>query len=332
METIRVLQVDAFTTEPLAGNAAGVVPDAAGLGAERMEAIARELSVSETAFLSPGDDADYRIRYFTPRREVDRCGHATVGAAVHLREAGVVDDAVSFETNTGVLEVEFEGDGTVWIREEPPTVREVDVGHGRLADALGIDRAALEGIGADLPPAVASTGLPFLIVPVAYLSDLGSAEPALAAVEELSADVEAIGVYAFTFDTLAAEATLHGRAFAPAAGIAEDPVTGTASGAVAAYLDHVGAFEADAWRADTGAVPTGPTAGGELGVDAAPDVRIDVDGPPAELRLEQGHFLDRPGTVRVRPGSRPQVGGRGVVALDGRLAIPDATDEDILEV
>ena len=298
MDTIRVLQVDAFTDEPLAGNAAGVVPDADDLSDEQMQAIAAEMAVSETAFLRESEAADRRIRYFTPTQEVDLCGHATIGSFAHLHDEGLEPGTTTLETNVGVLEIEVAADGTVWMTQNAPRVREVDVGYERVADALGVDRAALEGASADLPLAVASTGLPFLIVPITYLSDVGGAEPDMAAIEDLADDVDATGVYLFTFDALEADSTLHGRMFAPDAGVPEDPVTGTASGAVGAYLDRFGAFD---------------------------------DEFPDELRLEQGHYVDRPGLVRVRVGSRVRVGGRGVTALEGSLVVPEEEEDEILE-
>ncbi len=298
METTRVLQVDAFTDEPHAGNPAGVVPDADGLSADQMGAIAAEMAVSETAFLRSSERADRRIRYFTPTQEVDLCGHATIGAFAHLHDEGLEPGTTTLETNVGVLEIEVAEDGTVWMRQDDPTIREVDVGYERVADALGVDRAALEGASADIPLAVASTGLPFLIVPITYLSDLGNADPDMAAVEALTDDVDATGVYCFTFDALEPESTLHGRMFAPGAGVPEDPVTGTASGAVAAYLERFGAFDGDL---------------------------------PEEPRLEQGHYVDRPGAVRVRLADGVRVGGRGVTVLDGSLVVPDEEEDDILE-
>jgi len=95
--------------------------------------------------------------------------------------------------------------------------------------------------------------------------------------------------------------------FAPGVGVPEDPVTGTASGAVGAYLTRYGALEGE----------------GQDGADATESA--------TELRLEQGHYLDRPGTVRVRVDGEVSVGGRGVTVLDGRLMVPAAEDEDILE-
>ncbi|WP_222919769.1 PhzF family phenazine biosynthesis protein [Natrinema sp. SYSU A 869] len=298
METTRILQVDAFTDEPHTGNPAGVVPDADGLSADQMQAIAAEMAVSETAFLRSSETADHRIRYFTPTQEVDLCGHATIGTFAHLRDEGLEPGTTTLETNVGTLEIEVEEDGTVWMTQDEPTIREVDIGYDRVADALGVDRAALKGASDDIPLAVASTGLPFLITPITYLSDVGDAEPDMDAVDALTDNVDATGVYLFTFDALEAESTVHGRMFAPGAGVPEDPVTGTASGAVSAYLDRFGAFD---------------------------------DDLPEELRLEQGHYIDRPGIVRARLDDAVQVGGRGVTVLDGSIVVPETDEDEILE-
>ena len=298
METIRVLQVDAFTDEPLTGNTAGVVPNADGLSDDQMQAIAAEMAVSETAFLRSSEDADRRVRYFTPTQEVDLCGHATIGSFAHLHDEDLEPGSTTLETNVGVLDIEVAADGTVWMTQDEPSIREVDVGYDRVANALGVDAAALEGASADIPLAVSSTGLPFLIAPITYLSDVGNAEPDMAAIEDLTDAVDAAGVYLFSFDALEPESTLHGRMFAPGAGVPEDPVTGTASGAVCAYLDRFGAFD---------------------------------DDLPDELRLEQGHYVDRPGLVRVRLDDAVRVGGRGVTVLDGSIVVPEDAEDEILE-
>lgn len=297
MHERRVLQVDAFTDEPLSGNAAGVVPDADGLADEQMQSIARELAVSETAFLLPSDDADRRVRYFTPTQEVDLCGHATIASHAHLFEAGEIDAGThTLETSVGVLDIEVTEDGTVWMTGADPEVRRVDVEYDRVGEALGIDPAALRDVGADLPLAVASTGLSFLAVPVNFLSNLGGADPDMNAVERLCEAVDAVGIYAFTFDALNLDSTLHGRMFAPLAGVPEDPVTGTASGAVGAYLREMGAF----------------------------------DTFPEEMVFEQGHFVDRPGYVRVAATDEVRVGGPAATAVDGTLRVPDVEEDDIL--
>ncbi|ACM56503.1 PhzF family phenazine biosynthesis protein [Halorubrum lacusprofundi] len=312
METRRTLLVDAFADEPLAGNVAGVVPDVGELSEDRMGRIAAELGASETAFLlDAGEGADERLRYFTPSTEVDLCGHATIATYGALFAEGAIDAGDrTLRTNVGDLEITIDDDGTVWMRQNPPTVDVIEPDSGsdgdsgggldadRLGDALGIDPAALRDVGADLPVAVASTGLPWLVVPVNFLERLGEAEPDMAAIEAITEAHDVAGVYAFTFDALDAESTLHGRAFAPAIGVPEDPVTGTASGAVGAYLREVGAFDGDF---------------------------------PDELRFEQGHFLDRPGHVRVRvAGDVVRVGGEAVVSMDGELRVP--ADDDSGEI
>jgi len=313
METRRALLVDAFAAEPLAGNAAGVLLDAEGLSDDQMAAVAAELGASETAFRTDagetidagettdaGEAVDDRLRYFSPTTEVDLCGHATVATYGALFAEGAIDGGErTLRTNVGDLTVSVDDDGTVWMRQQAPSVETVDVDAGRLGSALGIDPAALRDVGADLPVAVASTGLPFLVVPVNFLERLGEADPDDEAIADLSEEFDAAGVYAFTFDTLEGDSTLHGRAFVPSLGISEDPVTGTASGAVGGYLRHVDAFDGD---------------------------------EPDELRFEQGHFLDRPGHVRVRiEADGVRVGGQTSVALDGEVRIPDDEDDEIVE-
>ncbi|WP_227131622.1 PhzF family phenazine biosynthesis protein [Halorubellus salinus] len=298
-DTRRVALVDAFTTEPLAGNAAGVVPDADDLDAEQMQAVARELAVSETAFLAESDEADRRLTYYSPTQEVDLCGHATIAAHGFLHENDEIDAGThTVETNVGVLDVEVAEDGTVWMTQDTPSVQPVDVDYERVGEALGVDPAAFQDVGADLSAAVASTGLPFLVIPVNFLEHVGDASPDDDAVEALADEYDAAGVYLFTFDALDADSTLHARAFCPGLGISEDPVTGTASGAVGAYLRQAGAF---------------------------------TDFPD-ELVCEQGNYLDRPGTVRVRVDAGDvRVGGAATVALDGDLRVPEYEADDILE-
>lgn len=295
MDERRALLVDAFTDTPLTGNAAGVIPDADGLTTSQMADIAGELAVSETAFLLESDEADRRIRYFTPSTEVDLCGHATIAAHAALFDADDIGVGThSLATAVGTLDVEVTDDGVVWMTQDTPRVEEVTVDYDEWATALDVPIGALTEM--ELPPAVASTGMPFLVLPVTFLEPLGDADPDFEAVESLTAAADAAGVYAFTFDTIEAESTLHGRCFVPGAGIDEDPVTGTASGAVAAYLRTVDAF----------------------------------DSLPEELVLEQGHFVDRPGHVRVRAHDTIRVGGAATPALDGTITVPPATEDDIL--
>jgi PhzF family phenazine biosynthesis protein len=299
MTTRQALLVDAFTDEPFAGNPAGVVPDATGLDADQMQAIATEVNASETAFVQPSETADRRLRFFTPETEVDLCGHATIAAHAYLFERAIVDDeTTTMETAAGVLDVEIDIDGTVWMDQSAPEVRAADLSYDEVADALGLDPATLRDVGADLPLSRASTGLPWLMVPINYFEHLRDVGPDLAAIETLCERTATEGLYAFTFDTIDGDATLHARAFAPLAGVAEDPVTGTAAGACAAYIGHHGAVDAE----------MGPVV------------------------VEQGHFVDRPGTVTVRvEGDDVRVGGQAATAFEGEIALPESDGDDIIE-
>ena len=301
METRDVLLVDAFAAEPMAGNPAGVVLDADGLSDDQMAAIAGELGASATAFVCESDRADRRLRFFAPTGEVDRSDHATVAAFAALFERGGLDAGeYEMETIGRTRDVEITEDGTVWLEQGEARFEEVTQNHEAVADALGIDVATLQDVGADMPMAVADTGEPWLLVPVNYFEHVSRIDPDLPAIQDLCERVDAVGLYAFTFDTIGGEATLHGRAFAPARGVGEDPVTGTAAGACSAYVRREGAL----------------------------DNTID------QVVVEQGHFLDRPGTVRVdTDGLEAWVGGRAVTTLDGSMTVPEAAeDDDIIEI
>jgi PhzF family phenazine biosynthesis protein len=296
METRQALLVDAFTDEPMAGNPAGVLPDASDLADDQLQAIAAELGASETAFVVPSDEADRRLRYFTPEREVDLCGHATVAAHASLFERAIIDDGThTVETEAGTFEIELTIDGTVWMEQADAAVGRVDVDAEEAADALGVDVASLRDVGADVPISRSSAGIPFLLVPINYFEHLSDADPDVDAIEDLCERANCEGLYAFTFDTHDVDSTVHARAFVPLAGIPEDPVTGTAAGALGTYLRRHNA----------------------------------MDGEFDEILVEQGHFVDRPGTVRVQSdGDEVRVGGRAVTTFDGDLVIPDADDDD----
>jgi PhzF family phenazine biosynthesis protein len=270
-----------------------------------MGAIATELGASETAFLFSSKEADRKIRYFTPTQEVDLCGHATIAShALLFADDNLAVGTYSLETNTGVLAVEVTDDGRVWMSQAPAEVAVIDeseLSYHRVAEALSVDPASLTDIGADLPIARASTGLPFVIIPVNFLEHLGKMDPDMEAVNALTDEFDATGIYAFSFDTLETKSTVHGRMFAPGVGVLEDPVTGTASGAAAVYLDRFEAVETD------------------------------------EMVFEQGEFLNRGGRVHVEVAAAPtvdgvRVGGHAVVTVDGRLLVPERDDSEILEI
>jgi len=238
---LRVYQVDAFTATKFAGNPAAVVSDADALSSDEMQAIAREMNCSETAFLlSPvSDDHDIWVRYFTPTSEVPICGHATIAAHyVRATEVGAfAARRVRAKTGAGILPVDIEPVGrdfavtmTQGAVQFAPPLRERQL--AELLEALGLDRDDLDP---RCPPQIVSTGHSKVLVGLKTVADVDQLRPDLATLQSLSIALGCNGYFAFAF-TRESSALTYGRMFAPAIGINEDPVTGNANGPLGAYL------------------------------------------------------------------------------------------------
>ncbi len=212
-----IIQVDAFATRAFAGNPAGVcIMDAAREDAW-MQAVAREMNLSETAFLVRDGDG-YRLRWFTPAVEVALCGHATLASAHVLWESGRLDGAATarFHTRSGLLTAK-RIDGVIEM-DFPAVTPEPAEAPAGLLDALGV-------------PAVAVLRNRFdYLVEVASAEDVRSARPDMTRLRA----VEARGVIV----TSRGDDGKHdfiSRFFAPRAGVDEDPVTGSAHCCLAPY-------------------------------------------------------------------------------------------------
>ncbi len=242
---VETLLVHAFTREGDAktGNPAGVVLDAAGLDDREMQAIAAKVGASETAFVLPSDRATRRLRFFTPDAEIDFCGHATLAAWWSLAEAGVIEQEAdvsrfSQETNVGVLQVDVHGESgaptRVVMTQGRPEIVENRIMAMEVVPFLGVPRASVEV--PRCPIQIASTGLKHLIVPLDTPERVASMTPNL---DQLGAWCERRGVHTVHVFAIRRERPVpevKARAFAPHLGIPEDPATGTASGALGAYL------------------------------------------------------------------------------------------------
>ena len=242
MKTYKIYQVDSFTRDRFHGNPAGVVPDAKGLTDEQMLSIARELNNSETAFIFEADSPDYdiEVRFFTPTTEVPICGHATIAAHyVRAKETHMEGGTVVQKTKAGILPVDVvrtQNDYSITMTQGTPAISAPfgDAVRERIADALGI---AHEEICREYPVAVASTGHSKVMVPLYSNELLHGLQPDLQKLTKISKQIECNGYYAFTLNPQN-KILVHGRMFAPAIGIAEDPVTGNANGPLGAYLVH----------------------------------------------------------------------------------------------
>jgi trans-2,3-dihydro-3-hydroxyanthranilate isomerase len=247
-------QVDVFTDRPFAGNPLCVVPDGTCLAAEQMQDIAKEMNLSETTFVLPPTDpqATYWMRIFTPAKEIPFAGHPSIGTAYVLAAAGRFPlqepvTRISQQVGIGTLPLEIEvANGqpgrVVMTQGAPsfgPTLRDLTP----VAEAVGLDPLLLARAG--LPVQVVSTGLGHLMVPLPDLESMRALLPNPAALDALLQGCGALGYFAFCLQTTTGEAFAHARMFAPAAGVPEDPATGSAAGPLGAYLAAHGVLPRD---------------------------------------------------------------------------------------
>lgn len=245
----QLFHIDSFTTIKFRGNPAGVVLYADALTEGQMQDLARELKHSETAFvLKPvGDDHDVYIRYFTPTTEVPICGHATIAA--HYARAkwlGLKESVVHQKTGVGIQAISIhctEGDYRITMQQGPISFGEpiADELRNRIAVALGLSASDFVET---LPVQVVSTGHSKVIIPLREGVDLDGLSPDNEALTELSRLIGCNGYFPYLIRRSEVAAT-DGRMFAPAIGIAEDPVTGNANGPLGAYLVRHGLMKHD---------------------------------------------------------------------------------------
>lgn len=243
-------QVDVFTKELYVGNPLAVILEADGLESRKMQAIAAEMNLSETAFvLQPtSPEADYRLRIFTPTVELPFAGHPSIGAAFVLYEYGRFGDrrskfSVRQEVEIGVLPIEIDptiqGIRMMMTQGEPEGGLVCDDVE-RLVLALGLK--VDDVIETGLPVEISSTGLRQMMVPVASLKAVQEMQPDMRTLVELEREMSVTGFEVFTFDS-SSDTDTHVRFFGPASGIDEDPATGSAAGALGAYLVRHGAVD-----------------------------------------------------------------------------------------
>jgi trans-2,3-dihydro-3-hydroxyanthranilate isomerase len=298
----RFLTADVFTERAFGGNPLAVLPDARSLEPARMQQVAREFNLSETVFVLPPDEPAHsrRLRIFTPAREVPFAGHPTVGTALVLATIGAFEltgetTRITFEEGAGPVPVTIRAAGgrpvfAELTAPEAPVVRAAPE-PAALAEMLGLTAADLR-LDAGLP-AIASTGLPFLIVELIDAGALGRARLDHALWRQLLADGGAREVYLITRDAAGLEADFRARMFAPAAGIEEDPATGAAAAALAGWL---GLRETPADGTARYVVAQGVEMGRPSRLEMALEVRA---GALAAVRVGGGAVLVSEGTIEV---------------------------------
>ena len=235
---------DVFTEERFGGNQLAVFTDAAGLDTATMQNIAREMNYSETTFLlAPDHGADYRVRIFTPARELPFAGHPIVGSAYvvvaeRMKQWNEPLTSVTLETGVGPIHIDVQTEGGKLGRstmtQPMPILRSTYSDIAGLAKALSLDESTIGDTG--LPVETIFNGIAVLIVPVASRSAIENIKIDAGALERISDEVGASTVLAFTRETVVPTSTVHCRVFAPAAGVTEDAATGSANGPLGFYL------------------------------------------------------------------------------------------------
>jgi PhzF family phenazine biosynthesis protein len=236
MTSVTVHILHAFEQDGDGGNPAAVVLDADALSANQKLAIAAQVRLSETAFVSSSTQADFKLEFFTPTRQIAHCGHATIATFSHLRQTGRLREGLtSKETIDGCRSVLVEGGSAFMEQLAPQYVRPTEVSQAatadRIASSIGLPLSAML---MEHPPVVCSTGNRFLLLAVRDVDWLGRLQPQLAEIEAISNELDLVGYYAWVPGSGTFHATT--RMFAPRYGIPEEAATGMAAGPLAGYL------------------------------------------------------------------------------------------------
>jgi len=227
--------VDVFTREKLQGNPLAVFLDSDGLSTELMQAIAKEMNLSETVFLCPAmrPESAARLRIFTPGKEMDFAGHPTIGAAYVLLHEGLLQpetNRFSVDENVGVIPIRVDRCPELMIWLTTPAIQEGATLSRRLAAALlGLHESDLH----NADPQVLSAGNPTLFVPLRTPQIVDRAvfsEAAWQQVKRILPDPLCVFPFAPTPEGA------YSRMFAPDYGLREDPATGSSTGPLAEYM------------------------------------------------------------------------------------------------
>lgn len=277
---MRILRIDAFTARPFCGNPAAVVLDASSLDEAQMRSIAREMNVSETAFLIPSEKADFRLRWFTPKNEVSFCGHGTIATAHALFTSGrfgtgrFAAPGLTFETLGGPLLVDRFED-TYFLTPGPRVIQPYKDPLEGFLELLGLTAADLADWA---QPAVSPESA--LMIFCRNLDALRRARTS----QQLGDFGEQRGIRSFcltTRQTIEPASAIHSRYFGPAKGVPEDPATGSVHASLAVYLHKLGVV-------------------------------------PERFVAEQGDIMGRPGRLYIEAAG-PRVGGRAVTVFSGEI-------------
>ena len=298
MTQLRYAVVDVFAEGPLQGNPAAVVFYADALDGVRMQALAREFNLSETAFiLTPKDAANTaHVRIFTPMNEVPFAGHPNIGAAFALaNDRPLRGDNLTFEEEAGLVRLRLEraGDRVVGASLVAPLTISTVAGPDVAATAAALSLPNADIVTTTHPPITASVGLEFLFVEVATLDALAKARAHLPAFDAIRDSHNVLGTHLYVKTHSTGGATIRARNLSPYDGITEDPATGSATASLCALLAQL-------------------------------DPRADCD---FQLEARQGVEMGRPSLLHAMAHKRagevapPRISGKCVAVMSGTISL-----------
>lgn len=303
MKRIGAKRVDVFTRKPFSGNPVWIITQTDGLIDEEMQKISFEMSLSETAFVcQPADHGvRFKLRFFTPAKEIPLCGHAAIGACHILAEEGKIFlreplTTCFLETAAGTIPVEIHVKNgrikKIMISSAKP---DFSTYQGDLEELAGTLDLPLDEVDYPrLPLEIVKVGIPQLMVPVKSLKTLLQLEPDFPALKRLNQQLEVVSTHLFTFETERSLSFVHTRDFSPAVGINEDPATGTANAGLGAYLLRNKALRG---------------------------------ASPISFIVEQGRAINRPSEILVEVHfentrvKELKVGGEAVTVMEGEIIL-----------
>lgn len=234
---------DSFTNEKFKGNPAGVVLDGKGLEEDQMQLIARELGYPETVFIFK-DDSKIKVRFFTPKEEIDLCGHATIAYGTALVESGMInvnegENKIDIETNLGILPIIITMENKkikniMMYQASPKLSKDFILDREKLAKSLNISK---DNFREDIDIVKAYTGVWDLMIPLKSKEALDNIDGNMNLIKELSRELGIISLHPFYLDE---NKQLYARNLAPIVDIDEEAATGTSNGALTYYLYSLG--------------------------------------------------------------------------------------------
>ncbi len=290
MNTLPFKQVDVFTQKPFLGNPVAVVLDAQKLTGDQMQRIAAWTNLSETTFVLPpsSGDADYRLKIFTPKRELPFAGHPTIGSAHAVMESGFAAPRAGRLRQQCLagnidLKIDKTADGElILVRAPQAQLRALEAAQTRrLSTALGMSSdVAIDFLRVDV-------GVVWLVGDLGEAARVAGVHPNLDEIRKLSEETHSAGVTLFG-RARDGRSQLQSRSFAPLLGVPEDPVCGSGNASVAAFLVHTGLIR-------------------EIGAD---------------YLTRQGMEVGRDGEIAVSIENQEiNFGGYAVTCVDGRLRV-----------